>query len=426
MAALRHIDLTNLTHGINDAFKPLYHDKHRYQVLVGGAGSGKSVYAAQSLLMRLMHEPRHTFVIMRKVFKTHRLSTFALFGNLISEWGLGSQFKTNKSDLTTTFIPNGATLNFLGLGSTEDAEKLKSITGVTGIWIEEATELAGPDFTQVDLRLRGKTASYKQIILTFNPISYYHWLKKRFFDTDQHGKTRILRTTYRHNKFIDEEYKQTIELLAEQDHGLYQIYGLGEWGILEGLVYTPPKTLDAWPTVGDGANATPRPVDFYGLDFGVNNPCALVACALHDVNYATRRGDVYLEEVLYQTQLDTTQLIDLMKALKVSTEKPIFCDSAEPDRIKQIKRAGFNAKPAHKGPGSVQAGIDMCKSLTLHTLTSNTNLNAEFASYVWGTARDGNKQDNPVPFNDHALDAMRYALWTYLRKPPLEVINIGF
>lgn len=415
------VDLSQLRHAMNDVFVSIYNDQHRNLVLVGGAGSGKSVWATQKLLGRLIGEIDivHRFAVFRKVAATNKESTHYEISQTIHRNGWGSLFRFNRTDHTITFKPTGAAILFRGV---DDSEKLKSLTGITGTWIEEATELTEKDFTQINLRLRGETARYKQHILTFNPISHLHWLKKRFFDTNQHGKTRTLRTTYKHNQFIDEEYKQTIELLAEQSPQLYNIYGLGEWGILEGLVYAPPRMLEKWPMVND----KPRPIDFYGLDFGVNNPCALVACALHDVNHTTRRGDVYLKEVLYRTQLDNTELIDLMKALGVSKTLSIYCDSAEPDRIKQIKRAGFNAKPAHKGPGSVMSGIDTCKSLTLHTLTSNTNLNAEFGSYVWGESRDGSKKDNPVPFNDHALDAMRYAIWTYLRKPPLEIINIGF
>lgn len=404
-----NIDLSALPQVVNKAYHPLYADQHRYLVMVGGAGSGKSVFAVQKVLGRLMTEKGHLFAVCRKVARWLRVSVFKEFNNFIFAQGWQKQFRINKSDMTITFIPTGASIVFLGL---DDVGKMKSISGVTGMWIEEATELSKADFEQLDLRIRGHMPNYKQIILSFNPISNLHWLKQRFFDTDQHGLTRAIRTTYRDNEYLDSVDRLKIELLAELDPQLYKIYGMGEWGVLEGVVYDTPVMLDTWPTVADDQ---PRPVDIYGLDFGFNNPCSLIALALHDVSHVTRRGDVYLREELYETGLDTTELIGRMDRLKISKRVPIYADSAEPDRIKQIKKAGYNCKPAHKGPSSVLAGIDMCRSLTLHTLRENTNLNAEFGSYVWGVNKSGDKQDNPVPFNDHALDAMRYAIWTYLR-----------
>jgi len=428
MSAPRNIaiDLTNLPRAMNAAFRPLYLDTHRYLVLVGGAGSGKSVWAAQKLLTRLVSERGHKFAILRKVARTLRLSVFQLFRDLIAQWQWTEFFRVNKSDMTITFTPTGATLIFLGL---DDAEKLKSIAGITGIWIEEATELTELDFEQVDLRLRGKTSTYKQIILTFNPISHLHWLKARFFDSQQHEMSRTLRTTYKHNRFLDAEYARKIELLAEQNPSLYRVYGQGEWGVLEGLVYNPPAMLAAWPQTGESGEMLPVACDVYGMDFGYNNPTTLVGCALHDVNRNTMQGDVYLQEVLYESNLDTPEIIARMNAARIPKATPIFADAAEPDRIKTIGKAGYNIHPAHKGAGSVAAGINTCRSLTLHSIPDNTNLNAEFGSYVWATTRDGQRAEKPIEFNDHAMDAMRYALWSHLRVPPPEVFDrslIGF
>lgn len=170
------IDLTALPELTNDIYYPLYKDTSRYLVLYGGAGSGKSVFAAQKILVRMLTEQPHRFLVARKVARTLRFSVFSLFQDMIAQWELTPLFKVNKSDMTITCI-NGNQILFAGL---DDPEKLKSIAGITGIWIEEASELEQKDFQQLDLRLRGPTKYYKQIILTFNPISALHWLKKVF------------------------------------------------------------------------------------------------------------------------------------------------------------------------------------------------------------------------------------------------------
>ena len=192
------IDLTALCELTNEVYYPLYRDKRRYLVLYGGAGSGKSVFAAQKILVRMLTEQPHRFLVVRKVARTLRFSVFSLFQDMIAQWNLTPLFKINKSDMTITCI-NGNQIIFAGL---DDVEKLKSIAGVTGIWIEEASELEERDFHQLDLRLRGPTKHYKQIILTFNPISALHWLKKVFFDFKKENAT-VVKSIYKDNKFID-------------------------------------------------------------------------------------------------------------------------------------------------------------------------------------------------------------------------------
>lgn len=215
---------------------PILDDQSRYLVLYGGAGSGKSVTAAQKIIIRMLEEQGHKFLVVRKVANTIRNSTFSLLRGTISEWGLTKLFKVNKSDMDI-FCNNGNQIIFAGL---DDVEKLKSIHGVTGMWIEEASELIQEDFQQLDLRLRGHTNNYKQIIISFNPISITHWLKKVFFDQRKDNST-VIHTTYKDNAFIDEEYKKTLESLKEQDPYYYSVYALGEWGVTGKTVFNAQK-----------------------------------------------------------------------------------------------------------------------------------------------------------------------------------------
>ncbi len=214
----------------NRKFFPLYGCEKRYLVLMGGGGSGKSIFAGRKLLERLITEPGHRILVCRKIAKTLPESCITQLLRQIRQINL-PQYNTglfcyNKTEGKLTYLPNRNEIIFSGL---DDSEKIKSIYGITGIWIEEATELSEQDFTQLDIRLRGKTNWYKQIILTFNPISVTHWLKKRFFDrTDKEAK--VLVTTYKDNRFLDKAQKKVLESFSQTDPYFYAVYCLGQWG----------------------------------------------------------------------------------------------------------------------------------------------------------------------------------------------------
>ena len=215
----------------NACFLPfLEDDSHRYLVLYGGAGSGKSVFAVQRFLVRMLAKPLCNLLVVRAVAATHRDSTYALFKQVIARWGLGSLFTCRDSDLRIT-CANGNGAIFKGL---DDAEKLKSVTfpkgELTEIWVEEASEIRESDFNQLDVRLRGAGA-HKQMVLTFNPVSVRHWLKGRFFDRED-PRAAVLKSTYKDNRFLDEDYKRTLEGYRDTDPYYYGVYCLGEWGVL--------------------------------------------------------------------------------------------------------------------------------------------------------------------------------------------------
>lgn len=216
----------------NKSHKPIFEDENRFLIVYGGAGSGKSVAVMQKILIRVLSEENHRFVIARKVARTLRVSVFQLFKDLISSLDLEDNFKINKTDMTITNIKNNSQLLFFGL---DNIERLKSIAGITGIFVEEASETEQKDILELNRRLRGETKYYKQIILTFNPISHLHWLKAHFFDNPA-SKAHIYKTTYLDNSFIDEEYKQELEDIKNYDEQQYRIYALGEWGVLNGNI----------------------------------------------------------------------------------------------------------------------------------------------------------------------------------------------
>lgn len=216
----------------NTAFLPLFADRHRYLVLKGGGGSGKSVFAARKLIERCIAEPNHRFLVCRKVARTLRESCFALLRAQIGEHYPDAGVQVAKGDLRISF-PNGSEILFAGL---DDVEKLKSIYDITGIWIEEASELLEADFNQLDIRLRTVCPYYLQIIITFNPVSITHWLKARFFDRPD-PRARIHESTFRDNRFLPKEAIKTLEGFRETDPYYYQVYYLGQWGVTGKTVF---------------------------------------------------------------------------------------------------------------------------------------------------------------------------------------------
>ena len=216
----------------NPAFLPLFFDEHRYLVLCGGAGSGKSIFAGRKVLERVTTEPGHRWLVCRKVARTLRDSCFAQLRGQLAAHYPQAKAKVNVGDLRISF-PNGSEILFAGL---DDVEKLKSIYNVTGIWIEEASEITEAEFNQLDIRLRTTFPHYLQLILSFNPISITHWLKRRFFDRAD-PRARTHRSTYRDNRFLTPEAVRTLESFRDSDPYYYQVYCLGEWGVTGKTVF---------------------------------------------------------------------------------------------------------------------------------------------------------------------------------------------
>ncbi len=390
-------DFTRLPEIVNDAYYSLFENQDRYLVLYGSAGSGKSYYAAQKKWVKMLwgvsQGYRLRVLCIRKTAPSCRRSVFALLNKYRIEWDI-DEAHVNRTEMTIT-MPNGNDFICAGL---DDPEKLKSIEGVTDIWVEEATELTLDDFRQLDLRLRGKTDLIKQMVLSFNPISVLNWAYKEFFESKKENCT-ILKTTYRDNRFIDQEYTRVLEGLKDEDENYYKIYALGEWGVLKNLIYSNWDIPATWPDAFDDT--------IYGLDFGYNNPSALI-----EINW--RDDEPWGRELLYATKLTNDDLIGRLKQLIPIQGGTIYADAAEPARIEDIRRAGFDIRPAIKGPRSVIDGINKVKSRKQHIHRSSTNYIKEKQSYKYKEDRDSNVLEEPVKFNDHCMDAERYPIYTSL------------
>jgi phage terminase large subunit len=315
-------------------------------------------------------------------------------------------FEFNKSELILRFLtPKGpCEVLFYGL---DDPEKIKSIKGITGEWLEEATEFTEEEFLQLDLRLREPGPLYHQIMLSFNPDEVRApWLKKMFFGATPNPDALVHRSTIEDNPIAEvrEEYGRRLEKLREQDPTYYTIYRLGEWAAREGRIFN--WDVCALPDLGFDDI-------FCGGDFGYSiDPAAVVR--------VYRRADEYwVEEVLYKTGLTNQALAVDMSAAGVGLRDFVYFDSAEPKSIAELRAVGFNVQPAEKGPDSVRVGLDFLKSLRIHIVQGSENLLREHNSYCWRKDRaTGKFLPEPVEFDDHLMDATRYAIFTHCWRRP--------
>lgn len=218
----------------NPVYLPYLDNTDRYLLFYGGGSSGKSYFIAQRFIYKLIHPARCNLLVVRQTGDTNRKSTFPLLKQVISNWNLSEHFKINESDMRIRCTLTKNEVAFAGL---DDVEKIKSITfengELTDIWVEEATETQEQDINQLKVRLRGGK-SKKQMVLSFNPINIQHWIKKHFIDS---GLATVCFSTYRDNKFLTEDDKRALEELKHTDEYTYNVYCLGQWGILGKTVF---------------------------------------------------------------------------------------------------------------------------------------------------------------------------------------------
>lgn len=396
----------DLTIKANRIFKEPDQSQKRYIVMKGSAGSGKSVDTAQHYILRLMSDPGRNLLCVRKSDVTNRDSTFAELQGAIFRM-FGEQYKKywyiNSSDMRLECIANHNQIFFRGVNDEKQREKLKSIAvkrgKLTDVWIEEATELTQSDFEIIDDRLRGELpkGQFYQIRLTFNPVSSSHWIKKHFFDrADPDVFTH--HSTYKDNRFIDDAYYRRMERRKEVDPDGYRIYGLGEWGEVGGLILTNYVIEDF--------DTSPERFDYMvnAQDFGYNH-----ADCIGEVGF--KDGELYLCREIYEFEKDTGELIELADKRGFNRSLTMWCDSAEPDRIKMWRKAGYKARGVKKEPNSVRAQIDYLKLHKIHIHPSCVNTIKEIQQWKWKKNDKTNEYlDEPVNFFDDAMAMLRYSI----------------
>jgi phage terminase large subunit len=388
----------------NDIFLPHLENRSRTQIFFGGAASGKSVFLAQRCIYDLLHGGRN-YLVCRQVGRTLRGSVYTEILRVINGWGVQNLFTVNKTDMLIT-CQNGHQIIFASL---DDAEKLKSVTpargALTDIWIEEATECEPGTITQLYKRQRGgNERTPKRLTMSFNPVLKSHWLYQKYFsgigwaDGQTAHKTdelSILKTWYVHNRFLTDSDRRDLE--AETDRYYYEVYTLGNWGMLGNVIFTNWQVRDLSDMQAQFVNRR------NGLDFGFSSDPA----ALSRSHYDRKHKTIYIFAELYERGL--TNDILAARALDMVGGDLINCDSAEPKSIQEIRNAGVNATAAKKGADSVMHGIQWLQQQTIIIDKSCINAQNEFSQYHWREDRDGNAIRQPVEKNDHLIDATRYA-----------------
>lgn len=407
----------NINIQANASFKEVNRSRKRYIVMKGSAGSGKSYDTAQNYILRLMQDKGRNLVAMRKSDITNRDSTFAeLTGAIYRMFGdkADMYWKINTSPLQLVCKANGNKIIFRGMNDEKQREKLKSITfqngKLTDVWLEEATEFTQADIEIIDDRLRGELppGQFYQIRMTFNPVNKNHWIKKVFFDiADPNVLTH--HSTYLNNRFIDDAYRSRMERRKLVDPEGYQIYGLGEWGEIGGLILQNYEVKELSQNLNDYDDVA------IGQDFGFNHANAILLLGWKD-------DDIYVLDEIYVFQKDTSEIIQEAIQHSIPTNKMMWCDSAEPDRIKMWKKAGFyRANGVNKGgsKGSVKAQIDWLKQRNIYIHPHCINTIKEIQQWKWRKdEKSGEYLDEPVPFQDDAMAALRYGVegWRNAKK----------
>ncbi|NLY09377.1 MAG: PBSX family phage terminase large subunit [Tissierellia bacterium] len=410
----------------NRSFKEVNECKKRYRVLKGSAGSGKSVNIAQDYIKKLsdFKYKGANLLVVRKVDESNRDSTFAeLQSAVFSLFGEHYErvWKINKSPLSMECLTTGNKIIFRGMKDDKQREKVKSITFKTGkltwIWCEEATELNEADVDILDDRLRGQLDNpnlYYQITFTFNPVSATHWIKSKYFDT-AHEDIFTHHSTYLQNRFIDSAYHRRMMMRKERDPDGYNIYGLGNWGEVGGLILSNWDVRDISQDISDYEYVS------HGQDFGFNHANAILTLAYKD-------GDIYVLKESYIYEKDTEEIIEDIEG---SFDKRVhmYCDSAEADRIHSFRKAGYNAMPVKKEKGTapnvyINNQINWLKQRKIIIHPSCTNLIKELGQWKWKF--DDKRSiylDEPVNFFDDAIAALRYGIEPWRKPRKLKTMN---
>lgn len=378
---------TKVEVGVTSVYDRTRACKAKNVVNVGGAGSSKSWSIAQLMVEKLTQEEDKQFVIARKTVPSLKRSNYRLIIKMLKDYGVYREERHNKSDHIYRYRQPGwkkdNVMLFMGL---DEPTKVKSLDeGANYIWMEEADEFNYNDYYAFKLQLRRQTKDERnQIYLSFNPIDGNGWIPKRLIPQDD---VEVIHSTIDDNPFAEEDYVKELNRRADGDENYYRIYRLGEWGKLENLILPNYVLIDALPEEFDAW--------CYGLDFGFVHPTALIQVLQIEQK-------LYWHECLCASGLTNSDLIERLGHLE---RGDIYADSAEPQRIEEIFRAGYNIYPANK---DVRMGIDACRRQPIHITKESATLIKQIRGYQRKVDKNGTVLEEPVKANDDTLDAGRY------------------
>ena len=397
---------------VGKGYKDFWDFKGRFCVCKGSRGSKKSKTTALWHIVNMMKYPDANTLVVRKTERTLKDSCFADLKWAIHRLGVDVYWKTTVNPLEITYIPTGQKILFRGF---DDALKLTSITVDKGnlcwCWIEEAYEITKEsDFDMLNESIRGQVPNglFKRFTITFNPWSDKHWLKKRFFDIPDSDNKISLTTTYHCNEWLDDNDRRVFEEMKITNPKRYRVAGLGDWGIVDGLVYEnwEEKEFDV-NEVSGRAGVTSA----FGLDFGYTNDPSALFCGLIDEG----KKEIYVFDEMYGKAMSNEKIFEEIVKMGYVKER-ITADSAEPKSIDRLYTLGVTRiQRARKGKDSVNNGIDYIQNFKIYVHPRCVNFLTEISNYTWDEDKMGNKINKPIDDFNHLMDAMRYALESYSR-----------
>ena len=393
----------NLKDKIGRGYATFWNFKGRYRVCKGGRGSKKSTTTAMWIIYNMMKMPLANTLVVRQTFNTHLDSTWVRLKWATQQLGVAHLWTFSKSPLKATYNPTGQVILFRGL---DDPMSITSITVPVGYlcwcWFEEAYQVKSEDaFDKVDMSIRGELPEgyFKQITLTFNPWSDKHWLKKRFFDEPNDEDKLAITTNYLCNEWLGEDDIKLFNHIQTKFPKRYKVEGLGDWGIIDGLVF------DNWK-IEEFDHTKIKGELLVGLDFGyVNDPTALVCSILDEQNKKLYIFDEHCQKGMLN------DAIAQMITNKGYSKSTIIADSAEQKSIEEIKRKGiYRIKPAVKGGGSIVQGIQQLLQYDIIVHPSCEETIKELENYAWDVDKEGTGVNKPIDAYNHCIDALRYSL----------------
>lgn len=378
-------------------FLPLLNDySHRWEIYKGSAGSGKSHFITQKIIIKALREKRRV-MICRRYGTTMRNSVFKLFKDVIESFKITHLTRIKESDMSIT-LPNGSEIIFVGL---DNEEKLLSIAGITDVFIEEVYEVPKEIVDQLNLRMRGK-APNQQIYMAFNPISAKHWLYDFCEGSTRPESSIYSQSTFRDNPFLPDEYVKALEDMYRTNPNKARVFCDGNWGAdVEGLVYKNHilSDFDINELIKQGLEVR------VGIDWGFVDPTTVVV-SLFD----KPKKEIYIIGEFYKRGATLEEIKDGIIQLGIGKQK-MYCDGAEPDKVDYLRRNGFNAVSAKKGAGSVKAGISFLQDMKIICHESCVNVAAELENYVYLKDKKTGQyiEDSYDHDFSHTMDALRYS-----------------
>jgi len=393
---------------VGKGYKEFWNFKGRYRVVKGSRASKKSKTTALWYIYNLMKYPAANLLVVRKTFRTLKDSCYTELRWAAKRLKVEHLWKFTTSPLEAEYIPTGQKIYFRGL---DDPLKVTSITANTGClcwaWLEEAYEvMKEADFDMLDESIRGEVPEglFKQWTITFNPWNERIWLKKRFFDTQQ-TDVLAMTTNYMCNEWLDDADKAVFERMKQNNPRRYQVAGLGNWGIIDGLVYESWREEAFDHTSESFRKEHPDLISAFGLDFGYTNDPSALFCGLLDL----KNKQLFVFDEMYQKGMSNKRIADTVEGMGYRKER-ITADSAEPKSIDELKGLGLRVQAAKKGKDSIQNGIQWIQDLEIIIHPKCVNFLTEISNYTWDEDKFGAKLNVPIDDFNHLMDAMRYAL----------------